>query len=277
MVVMLMISFETAQQLYYIKKFQLAENVYFWELLKYQAIRWLVWLIMSYPLVNHINKINTKSQLKRLTLYKGLLLIVLLVSIDIFIIALIQLLIVNQSFVFIDLWQEYLPFYMYQKAPIYTLGYIALAIITYFYNTTKKLQIDVLQLEEIKKENTDLYTKLKSSQSNKNPVLKIKIGNRQKFISFNAIYWIQADDYCAKIHLSDNTAYAMRTSLKVLEQKLDNHFLRVHRGAIVNMTKVKEMRLNGAQLLILENNTEVSISQSKLKLVKDFYQDSKKY
>ncbi len=62
----------------------------------------------------------------------------------------------------------------------------------------------------------------------------------------------------------------MRISLKALEQKLNPHFLRVHRSAIVNMKMVKEFHSNNTNLLLLKDGTEVPVSQSKLKVVKAF-------
>lgn len=45
--VILAIAFETFQQIYYIRKFDLAEGVSFFTLLKNQSYRWIVWLAIG--------------------------------------------------------------------------------------------------------------------------------------------------------------------------------------------------------------------------------------
>ena len=112
---------------------------------------------------------------------------------------------------------------------------------------------------------------MSDSFEDRSSVLNIKIGNKQKIIPFESIYWIEADDYCSKVHTKNDSAYTMRISLKALEEKLSNNFLRVHRKAIVNMNSVEEFKNNGSSLLVLKNKTEVLVSNSKRKFVKDYY------
>ena len=127
-----------------------------------------------------------------------------------------------------------------------------------------------MQLEELKKVNAATYQKLKVSSSDKSKILNIKIGNKRKIIPVETILFLEADDYCVNVHTIDNPAYSMRISLKSLEEKLEHHFLRVHRKSIVNMKKVKELNLNRNPNLILENNKQVLVSKSNLKKVKDY-------
>ncbi|HYR29073.1 MAG TPA: LytTR family DNA-binding domain-containing protein, partial [Thermoanaerobaculia bacterium] len=55
------------------------------------------------------------------------------------------------------------------------------------------------------------------------------------------IDWIEAADYYASIHAGGNT-YLLRETLNDLEGRLDpEHFLRVHRSAIVNVDRVREI------------------------------------
>ena len=150
------------------------------------------------------------------------------------------------------------------------MGYIAITIILFLNYTKELLQIEVQSLEEIKKENKLIYQKLKASNSDKSKVLNIKIGNKRKIISVETILFLEADDYCVNVHTIDNPAYSMRISLKSLEEKLEHHFLRVHRKSIVNMRMVKEFKLNTKPYLLLNNNEKVFVSKSNLKLVKDF-------
>ena len=80
------ISFETAQQLFYIKRFDLAQNVTFFDVFFNQSYRWVVWLIMSYFLVVYVKSISKKNNFGIFDFYKYTIVITGLVLIDILII-----------------------------------------------------------------------------------------------------------------------------------------------------------------------------------------------
>ena len=269
LIVVLAITFETFQQLYYIKRFQIADNVTFFELLKTQSYRWLIWLLLSLILIWY-SKSQTSKNKTTLSIVKLAGLIIGLVIINILIISLSQLYVTGDTFSFSRLFSEYLPFFMYQKAPIYTLGYIAISMILYLYFKNEKLQIEVQELSNLKLTNARLFKKLSSKIDEKTTVLNIKIGNKRKIIPVEDISWIEADDYCVKVHTTNNGSYTMRSSLKALEDKLSTNFLRVHRKAIVNMSFAKELHMSGSPNLILENDLQIPVSKSNLKTVKDF-------
>jgi len=269
LVVLLAITFETFQQLYYIKRFQLGVNVTFFEILKSQSYRWLIWLLLSPVLIWYF---RTKHSQKKTTLYLLKLtgLIIGLVVLNIVIISLTSILMSGDPFSLADFFTEFLPFFMYQKAPIYSLGYIAISLILKLYFENEKLLIEVQELSELKRTNARLFKKLSSTIDEKTTILNIKIGNKRKIIPVAEISWIEADDYCVKVHTICNGSYTMRSSLKALEEKLSTNFLRVHRKAIVNMSFAKELHISGSPNLILENNKHIPVSKSNLKTVKDF-------
>lgn len=269
LIILVAITFETFQQLYYIKRFQIAEGITFFDILKTQSYRWMIWLAFSFILIWYV-----KSQLTikktMLSIFKLIGIILGLVLINIIVISLSQIILSNNVFSLTELFSEYIPFFTYQKAPIYTLGYMAISLILYLYFENEKLQIEVQELSELKLTNNKLYKKLRTQVDEKSTVLNIKIGNKRKIIPVEQICWIEADDYCVKVHTSTNKTYTMRSSLKALDQKLNTNFLRVHRKAIVNMKLAKELHLANTPNIILQNGTEVPVSKSNLKTVKDF-------
>ena len=269
LIVVLAITFETFQQLYYIKRFQISDGITFFELLKTQSYRWVIWLLLSLVLIWYSKSQTSKSK-TNLSIIKLAGLIVSLVYINIVIISLSQLFLSGDVFSFSSLFSDYLPFFMYQKAPIYTLGYIAISMILYLYFENEKLQIEVQKLSDLKLTNAQLFKELNSKIDEKTTVLNIKIGNKRKIIPVETISWIEADDYCVKVHTTNNGNYTMRSSLKTLEDKLSNNFLRVHRKAIVNMSFAKELHMSGSPNLILENDLQIPVSKSNLKTVKNF-------
>ena len=269
LVLVLAIIFETFQQLYYIERYGIVENVSFFEVLKGQSNSWMIWIILSsvlffYSKYESLKPINSKMILRYVFV------IFTLVFICIFIISLSRMLYDNKGVDLSALVNDYLQFFIFQKATIYTLGYIAIAIILHQYFINEKLHIEVQELSELKRTNKKLFKKLNTTIDEKTTILNIKIGNKRRIIPVEAISWIEADDYCVKVHTTTSESYTMRSSLKALEEKLSTNFLRVHRKAIVNMTFAKELHMTGSPNLILENNMQVPVSKSNLKSVKDF-------
>ncbi|WP_298904973.1 LytTR family DNA-binding domain-containing protein [uncultured Psychroserpens sp.] len=268
LVFILAVIFETFQQIYFVTKYNIVENVSFWDVLKSQLNSWVIWCLMSIVLFFY-SKSQSHKKLDNVRIVNYVLVIFVLVFLCVFIISLSRLLYSNDNFS-LALLGEYLTFFIFQKATLYTLGYIAIAMILRLYFENEKLQIEVQELSELKLTNARLFKKLNSTIDEKATVLNIKIGNKRKIIPVEDISWIEADDYCVKVHTTNNGSYTMRSSLKALEEKLSTNFLRVHRKAIVNMSFAKELHISGSPNLILENDLQIPVSKSNLKTVKDF-------
>ncbi len=100
----------------------------------------------------------------------------------------------------------------------------------------------------------------------------VKVQGKIVFLDPDEIYWIQARDDIARIHLVD-VAYDVREPLTRLAERLPpSMFLRVHRSAIVNTSKVRaaEPFDQGDQLLIMRNGKRITTGRSYRKAVKDF-------
>jgi two-component system LytT family response regulator len=100
----------------------------------------------------------------------------------------------------------------------------------------------------------------------------VKVQGKIVFLDPDEIFWIQARDDIARIHLAD-VAYDVREPLTRLAERLPQSlFLRVHRSAIVNTSKVRaaEPFDQGDQLLILRNGKRITTGRSYRKAVKDF-------
>lgn len=268
-VLALAICFETFQQLFYIKRFSLNQHVEFFTLLKNQSYRWLIWFVIGFLLFFFIEK-DKKKELNVIFFGKYFILIFALVVLNILLISSIEAFFSSEPVTFFNFYSEYFLFFTFQKAPIYCLGYIAITFILYLKQTKEQLQIEVQELIDLKNTNSILYKKLSKKNVDKTKILNIKIGNKRKIISVNEIMWLEADDYCVLVHTINDPSYTMRISLKALQEKLSNNFLRVHRKGIVNMDMVKELNLNSNPRLVLKNDQEVIVSKSNLKFVKDF-------
>ncbi len=94
----------------------------------------------------------------------------------------------------------------------------------------------------------------------------------QLLIEPDEIDWIEAEDYYVGIHVS-GSRHRIRESLSELEKRLDSaQFIRVHRSAIVHLTQVRELRLDGPPggetVVVLRDGTRLPVSRRRLAQVK---------
>ncbi len=94
--------------------------------------------------------------------------------------------------------------------------------------------------------------------------LAIKDGPRVVFLRFDEIDWIEAADYYVQIH-AGGKSYLHRETMTSLERRLDaGLFVRIHRSAIVNRRRIRELR-NGRQreaVVVLEGGQAIKVSRS---------------
>jgi two-component system LytT family response regulator len=82
-------------------------------------------------------------------------------------------------------------------------------------------------------------------------------------VKTSEIDWIEAADYYACLHVGTRT-HLLRRSLSELDEELDQAvFCRIHRSAIVNLDRVRGLKLNqdGEYDVHLENGTTLRLSR----------------
>jgi len=87
----------------------------------------------------------------------------------------------------------------------------------------------------------------------------VKSDGRHVFLQSDEIEWIEAVGKDLRLHLGSNVL-VVREPLNSLERRLDpSHFLRVHRSAIVNRTRIREVQpwFKGDFVLILRSGVRV--------------------
>ncbi len=90
----------------------------------------------------------------------------------------------------------------------------------------------------------------------------VSSGRRSVSIPVASVVWIAADDYYARLHLTD-ASYLLRRPLAVLERELDPaQFIRVHRGAVVNLSHVRELQRgpDGKPVIVVLDGTRIAVS-----------------
>ena len=93
--------------------------------------------------------------------------------------------------------------------------------------------------------------------------LVVRDSGRTVVIPHNEVLWVEAEDYCARIHLRGRTLL-VRDSLRSLENALsESGFVRVHRSAVVSVACIREIEpaTSGDQRLTLCDGTMLKVSR----------------
>ncbi|MGE3519926.1 MAG: LytR/AlgR family response regulator transcription factor [Vicinamibacterales bacterium] len=99
--------------------------------------------------------------------------------------------------------------------------------------------------------------------------LAFKSGDRAVVLKPDEIIWIEAEDYYVLVH-SQRGRHLVRLPLASLEERLDpERFVRVHRGAIVNMAEVKEYDQRDGSTVVLSDGSRVAVSRARKRLVEE--------
>ena len=93
--------------------------------------------------------------------------------------------------------------------------------------------------------------------------IAIKNAGELCFVRTSEIDWIEAADYYACLHVGTRS-HLLRRSMAELEEDLDpTEFCRVHRSSIVNLDRVRGLKLgqDGEYEVLLENGAHVRLSR----------------
>ena len=94
--------------------------------------------------------------------------------------------------------------------------------------------------------------------------LVVKTGGRVFFLNAEEIDWVEAEGNYVSIH-AGKKAYLLRETISGIEGQLDpRHFVRIHRSAVVNINRIKELQpwSHGEYHVILHDGTQLTLSRS---------------
>jgi two-component system LytT family response regulator len=92
----------------------------------------------------------------------------------------------------------------------------------------------------------------------------VRNNGRVVFLKVDEIDWIEASDNYVCLHCGKET-HVLRETMAQLESRLDPaRFLRVHRSAIVNLDRIRELQpwFRGEYRVILRDGTELTLTRS---------------
>lgn len=95
--------------------------------------------------------------------------------------------------------------------------------------------------------------------------IAVKSTGRVAFVRTEEIDWIEAADQYVALH-TGGKSHLTREAMSRLEEELDpGRFQRIHRSALVNLERVKEIRSQpyGDAMVVLEDGTKLKLSRSR--------------
>lgn len=93
--------------------------------------------------------------------------------------------------------------------------------------------------------------------------LIVRAGGRVVFLSFDEIDWVEAAANYVRIYVGKQ-GYLLRRGIGEIAERLDpKQFIRIHRSAIVNVQKIKELQPvnSGEYIVVLKDGKELSCSR----------------
>jgi two-component system LytT family response regulator len=127
--------------------------------------------------------------------------------------------------------------------------------------TIKKLRQTHLAADQIHIE--ELIKQVQGKKTIK--TLTVKLGDKILLIKLTDIVHIQAEDKYVFLYTVDGKKHLTDFTLTMLEEKLPDEFLRVHRSEMINTDYIKEIRkgFNGALIFVLNTINETRITSSR--------------
>ena len=93
--------------------------------------------------------------------------------------------------------------------------------------------------------------------------ITVRTGGRVIFVELDRIDWVQAEGNYVRLHLGVES-YLIRETMNALESRLgSDRFFRIHRSRIVNIARIKELRLaaGGDYDVVLDTGIRLGLSR----------------
>ncbi|MEO1054755.1 MAG: LytTR family DNA-binding domain-containing protein [Bacteroidota bacterium] len=260
--ILAIIVFDALQQKYYVDTFILAaegKTISLWLLIKNHLVKWAIWALVMFPFAHLARKVLARYHHSTEFNTLSLLMVSILgfSAVAIFFASIVSILLESEPFQW-SVVSEVFIFNIFQKGLVFSLASGTIVLIIRNQLKEGKIVAQSSEIQSLKESSAHLEKALRSTDE---PHLHIKTGNRINKVALSEISWIQADDYCVRVH-AQNQIFTLRKSLKALEKELAPHrFVRVHRGALLNLDFVDQINLESSTIKLLDTS-ELPISKA---------------
>lgn len=123
-----------------------------------------------------------------------------------------------------------------------------------------------VKTEDIK----EAFYRLSRENAVREKALSVTIGRNVKRIYLKDIYVIQSVNHATEILLSDGSNVKVWSSLEEISSQLNDDFLKIQRGIIVNMEYIEQM---GMDSCVLRDGTKLLLSRKEKAAIRDRYSE----
>ena len=123
--------------------------------------------------------------------------------------------------------------------------------------------------------NVELLPALKQNlQPNNFKKIVVPVASGFEILNIDNICYFKAEGSYTNIFLADNSSLLVSKNLKHFEYILSNinHFVRIHRSYIANINYIKKIVRKEGGILLLENKSELPVSEDKMDMIIDVLQ-----
>jgi hypothetical protein len=214
-------------------------NVVFWQL-----IIWMPWVLFFHIIKLSLKKINTDNQLLKYLILGAFYLVILLIH-----------------WLWFASYSSY--FSPFLGAPNENYGAFRYFFIFW-------ILIDLVFLMTIW-----VYLKFYNNKSTilspMESTILVKRGNKKVFLNKDNIYWISADGYYINIHSNQGKFLLRRTLKDIFESLPRSNFIKIHRSAIININYLQELHQapNKRLTVQMKDGNSHAVSKTFAKNIKD--------
>lgn len=106
----------------------------------------------------------------------------------------------------------------------------------------------------------EAFCRLTQLRTPKRPIITLTVGHDSYMVYLDEICYLQSVNHAVEIFLTNGRKIKVWTALNELETKLNESFLRLNRGTIVNMEQIEQM---GNDTCMLQDGTRLEFSRRK--------------
>ncbi|MCD8338294.1 MAG: LytTR family DNA-binding domain-containing protein [Lachnospiraceae bacterium] len=114
----------------------------------------------------------------------------------------------------------------------------------------------------------EVFRRLEIFRSRQRPTLSLVVERNSVLVYLDTISYIISDGHAKEIHLTDGQILCVRMQLRELEKKLDETFLKLNKGSIVNMEQIRTMHTD---YCLLRDGTKLGFSRRERAAIRGTY------
>lgn len=116
----------------------------------------------------------------------------------------------------------------------------------------------------------DLLQRYNAKIKKKRPVILVKVGRNHQLLFLDQITYLQSNNHTTIINLLGSKSMTVYSKISDLEKKLNECFVKIQRGIIVNMSFIDRM---DSKECVLKNGEKIMLSRKERGLIRDIYEN----